>query len=94
MRRSERLRWLGRLADLQKTVGESTRQRQKGPKTQKVLYPLNLAQEKHGDDEHGGDDGGLVDLLGHEVGNEGEDQCLLDPWALGVLLLANLDIGD
>lgn len=55
---------------------------------------MNLAQEKHDGEEHDGDDGGLVDLLGHEVGDQSEDQGLLDPWALGVLLLANLDIGD
>ena len=55
---------------------------------------MNLAQEKHGDDEHGGDDGSLIDLLGHEVRNEREDQSLLDPWTLGVLLLANFNIGD
>jgi len=55
---------------------------------------LNLAQEKHGDEEHDGDERSLVDLLGHEIGDKGKDQGLLDPWALGVLLLANLDIGD
>ena len=82
------------MADRQRTAGESKRQQQKAPKTSKVLYPLNLAQEKHGDDEHEGDERGLVDLLGHEVGNEGEDQGLLDPWALGVQLLAHLDIGN
>jgi hypothetical protein len=59
-----------------------------------LIKTENLAQEKHGDQEREGDHGGLVHLLGDDVGNQGEDQGLLDPWTLRVLFFADLDIGD
>lgn len=59
-----------------------------------LIKTENLAQEKHGDQEREGDHGGLVHLLGDDVGNQGENQCLFDPRTLRVLFLADLNIGD
>lgn len=59
-----------------------------------LIKTKNLAQEEHDEKVREGDHCSLVDLLGYHVGNQGEDQGLLDPWTLWILLFAHLDIGN
>lgn len=59
-----------------------------------LIKTENLAQEKHDEQEREGDHCSLVHLLGDDVGNQGEDQGLLDPWTLRVLFFTDLDIGN